>query len=256
MSLIKLNNIEKIYGIGENQVTALHNINFSIKSGELVSIIGASGSGKTTLMNILGLLDLPTRGQYYLDDIEISHLNDNQLAETRNRKIGFVFQSFFLILKLTAKQNVMLPLLYRNMSVVEAGNKASAMLKHLGIAKFEHHRPNQLSGGQQQRVALARALVGEPEVILADEPTGALDTKNSRAVMQEFIRLNEAEKRTLIIVTHDPHIAEQCPRVIKISDGELEGDISRTTEQIQEARKMYIASSHSSQPSSEEGYGP
>jgi putative ABC transport system ATP-binding protein len=251
LSLIDIKKVEKIYGVGENKVAALSDINFSIENGELVSIIGASGSGKTTLMNILGLLDLPTGGQYFLDGTDVLKMNDNQLSEIRNRKIGFVFQSFFLILKLSAQQNVMLPLLYRNMNVGEASKKALAMLDRFGIAKYANHRPNQLSGGQQQRVALARALVGEPEVVLADEPTGALDSKNSRAVMEQFIKLNEEEKRTLIIVTHDPHIADQCPRVIRILDGCLQEDVRHTPEELKQAREAYALSMRDKQPATE-----
>tara|TARA_B100000508_G_scaffold136778_1_gene130289 strand:+ start:1595 stop:2302 length:708 start_codon:yes stop_codon:yes gene_type:complete len=226
LSLIELRHVEKIYNPGENEVHALRDINLTIDKNELVAIVGASGSGKSTMLNTLGLLDKPTSGHYIFSGDDVSNLNDDELSIARNHKIGFVFQSFFLINKLNALQNVMLPLLYRNMNVVDAAKKAQHYLEKFGIGHLYHHRPNQLSGGQQQRVALARALVGEPDIILADEPTGALDSKTGQEVMQQFIELQKAEQKTVIIVTHDHHVASQCHRVIEIIDGQIKNNMN------------------------------
>ena len=222
--VIKLVDVVKHYQSGTMDVLALNKINLSILPGELVSIVGSSGSGKSTLLNILVLLDRPTSGEYFLSEREVSHLSDDELSLERNLKIGFVFQSFFLLPRLTALQNVMMPLLYRDTPKEQAKEKSLTLLEKLNIAHLHHHKPNQLSGGQQQRVALARALVGEPEVILADEPTGALDTHTSQEVLNLFLELNEKENKTVIIVTHDLEIAHECPRIIKVQDGKILSD--------------------------------
>lgn len=222
--VIKLVDVVKHYQSGTMDVLALNKINLSIFPGELVSIVGSSGSGKSTLLNILGLLDRPTSGEYFLSEREVSHLSDDELSLERNLKIGFVFQSFFLLPRLTALQNVMMPLLYRDTQKDQAKEKSLKILEKLNIAHLHHHKPNQLSGGQQQRVALARALVSEPEVILADEPTGALDTHTSQEVLNLFLELNEKENKTIIIVTHDLDIAHECPRIVKLQDGKILSD--------------------------------
>lgn len=229
LPIIKLVNIGKTYHTGMTDLTALHDINLTINSGELVAIMGASGSGKSTLLNILGLLDRPTCGEYFLLDKPVAHLSDDEQAYIRNLKISFVFQSFFLLPRLTALQNVMLPLIYRDTEKALARNLALSKLEKLNIAHLHHHKPNQLSGGQQQRVALARALVTEPEVILADEPTGALDTHTSQEVMNLLLTLNEKEHKTIIIVTHDSDVAHECPRMIKVQDGKIIYDRTERT---------------------------
>jgi putative ABC transport system ATP-binding protein len=205
--------------MSENSLTVLKGVSLTIEQGELVAIIGASGSGKSSLLNILGLLDRPSTGTYHLQDKEVSSLPDKELARLRNQMIGFVFQSFFLLPRLTAVQNVGLPLLYRGTPSAEAKQRCLAMLERVGMTNWAQHKPSQLSGGQQQRVAIARALVGTPSVILADEPTGALDSKTSQDVIDLFTTLNKQDRVTIIIVTHDPKIAAQCQRVIRIQDG-------------------------------------
>lgn len=220
-SLIKLENITKIYHLGESDFAALKGINFQLEHGEMTAIIGASGSGKSTMMNIIGFLDHCTSGRYYFTGKDVSHLTDQQLAEIRNRKIGFVFQSFFLLARSTALQNVMLPLFYRGTPRAQAKTMAMNMLEKVNVGHLAHHRPNQLSGGQQQRVAIARALVGDPEVILADEPTGALDSQTSNEVMELFTKMNREEGRTIIIITHDKDISRRCERVVTIKDGKI-----------------------------------
>lgn len=220
-SLIKLNHVSKTYRVGTNVVSALTDVNLRICRGELVAIIGTSGSGKSTLMNIMGFLDKPSAGEYWYDDRDVSNLNDDALADIRNQEIGFVFQSFFLLPRLTALQNVMLPLFYRGTDTQLATEKAMAMLDKVAVAELAHHRPNQLSGGQQQRVAIARALVGDPKVILADEPTGALDTDTGNDVMSIFQSLHEQEGRTIIIITHDKDISRRSQRVVSIKDGAI-----------------------------------
>jgi len=223
LSLLKLDNVSKIYRSNVSEYHALKNINFELNRGELIAIVGASGSGKSTLMNILGFLDHCTSGQYIFSNTDVSRLEDDELARIRNQKIGFVFQSFFLLPRLTAIQNVMLPLFYRGMPKDEAMQKAFALLDKVAMKKFAEHRPNQLSGGQQQRVAIARALVGDPEMILADEPTGALDSATGQDVMNLFHNLNKEEGRTIIIVTHDHEISNQCKRIVMLKDGEVVG---------------------------------
>lgn len=218
-SLIEISNITKVYQLGDHELNVLKGINLTIAAGELIAIVGTSGSGKSTLLNILGLLDRPTTGSYHLNDQEVSTLADKELAKLRNQFIGFVFQSFFLLPRLTAVQNVGLPLLYRHTKNAESKQRALAMLEKVGMSNWAQHKPSQLSGGQQQRVAIARALVGNPRIILADEPTGALDSKTGQDVLNLFKVLNEQEKVTIIIVTHDANIAAQCQRVIHIQDG-------------------------------------
>ena len=218
-SLIELSHIKKIYRLGEHELIVLKGVELSIASGELVAIIGASGSGKSSLLNIIGLLDRPTSGSYHLQNQEVSTLPDKELARLRNQMIGFVFQSFFLLPRLTALQNVGLPLLYRGTKTAEIKQRSLTMLERVGMANWAQHKPSQLSGGQQQRVAIARALIGNPGVILADEPTGALDSKTSQDVMELFKTLNKDDGVTIIIVTHDAKIAAQCQRVIHIQDG-------------------------------------
>ncbi len=221
-SLIELQQVTKTYLMAAETYTALKGISLSIERGELATIIGSSGSGKTTTMNILGLLDHPTAGKYFLDGVDTSTLSADAVADLRNEKIGFIFQSFFLLPRLTALQNVMLPLSYRrnqHPSGEKDKNRALAMLDKVGMSKHINHKPNELSGGQQQRVAIARALVGKPSIILADEPTGALDSKNSHDVLQLLKELNKTEHATIIIITHDPEVASQSERIIKIADG-------------------------------------
>lgn len=220
-SLIKLENIVKTYQLGGNQFTALKGVNFQLERGEMTAIVGVSGSGKSTLMNIVGFLDKCTSGHYFFDDREVSHLSESELADIRNQKIGFVFQSFFLLPRQSAVQNVMLPLFYRGTPRFEAKEKAMMMLDKVGVAHLANHKPNQLSGGQQQRVAIARALVGDPDVILADEPTGALDSETGKEVMDLFLNLNRKEHRTIVIITHDKEVSRLCERVVTIKDGKM-----------------------------------
>jgi len=217
--VIELCNVTKVYQMGVNSFKALKGIDIHIETEELVAIIGSSGSGKTTAMNIIGLLDKPTSGQYYLNKKEVSSLTPNQQAYLRNRSIGFIFQSFFLLPRLTALQNVELPLSYRGEDSKVIQEKSMAMLDRVGMADHAKHRPSELSGGQQQRVAIARALVGNPHIILADEPTGSLDSKTGQDVLNLLIELNRTEGTTVVIITHDDKVAQQAQRIIKLSDG-------------------------------------
>jgi len=220
--MLELENITKVYKAGQTEVPALRGISCRIESGEMVSIIGPSGSGKSTLMNIIGCLDKPTSGQYRLDGTEVSELNDNQLAEIRNKKIGFVFQSFHLLSRTTALSNVELPLIYGGAS--NRRQRALQVLDSVGLAHRVTHRPSELAGGEQQRVAIARALVTNPSLILADEPTGNLDTRTSQEIMAIFKKLNE-QGMTIVLVTHEPDIAAYTQRTIKLRDGQIEGSV-------------------------------
>lgn len=218
-SLVSLKNINKIYRTDHSDYHALKDVNMELRRAEMVAIVGASGSGKSTLMNIMGFLDHCTTGQYLFLNEDVSRLSDTDLSMIRNKKIGFVFQSFFLLPRMTVIQNVMLPLYYREVPTDEAMGKALAVLEKVGMHSFVYHKPNQLSGGQQQRVAIARALVNDPDMILADEPTGALDSKTGDEVMELFLQLNTEEKRTIVIITHDKEISRLCQRVVTLRDG-------------------------------------
>ncbi|MCR4925971.1 MAG: ABC transporter ATP-binding protein [Clostridiales bacterium] len=220
MKLIEVKDIYKIYNPGENEVHALDGVSLEIDYGEFVCIIGQSGSGKSTLMNILGLLDVPTEGEYIIDGKLSSDLTDDEQSEIRNKKIGFIFQGFNLIPSLTAQENVELPLIYRGVGAEERQSLSTSALEKVGMGHRMTHRPSQLSGGQQQRVAIARAVAAAPPVILADEPTGNLDSKSGKEVMKMLHELNE-EGKTVILITHDNSIAEQSKRVIRIQDGKI-----------------------------------
>lgn len=219
--LIKLDNITKTYQIGENKISALDGVKLTINRGEMTAIMGASGSGKSTLMNIMGFLDRCTSGKYFFIDQDVSNLSSLDLAEIRNRKIGFVFQSFFLLPRVDALQNVMLPLYYRGTPREQAEEIAFSMLAKVGMDQFAQHKPNQLSGGEQQRVAIARALANDPEVLLADEPTGALDSQTGSEVLDLFVDLNRKEGRTIVIITHDKEVSRRCRRIVTIKDGRM-----------------------------------
>jgi ABC-type lipoprotein export system ATPase subunit len=219
MNLIELKNIYKTYFLGEIQVPVLKGVSLEVERGEMVALMGVSGSGKTTLMNILGCLDRPTSGEYWLDGEEVSQFSPNQRAVLRNNKIGFVFQSFNLLARTSAVENVMMPLSYGNVSDREARKRALELLDRVGIADRSHHHPSQLSGGQQQRVAVARALINHPPLLFADEPTGNLDSRTSEEVLAMFQQLNEREGITIILVTHDAGVAQHAKRSIKIHDG-------------------------------------
>ncbi|MDK2896632.1 MAG: putative transport system ATP-binding protein [Candidatus Atribacteria bacterium] len=218
--VIKVENLWKIYNLGEVKVEALRGISFEVTAGEFIAVMGPSGSGKTTLMNILGCLDRPTQGHYFLDGQEVSKLSQNELAHVRNKKIGFVFQNFNLLPRLTALQNVELPLIYADLPPQKRKERAEEVLRSVNLAERAHHYPNQLSGGQQQRVAIARALVNDPPLILADEPTGNLDTHSSEEIMQILQKLNQQGK-TIILITHERDIAEHCRRVLHFRDGQI-----------------------------------
>ena len=221
--LIKVDDLHKIYNPGENEVRALDGVSLTINRGELVAIVGHSGSGKSTLMNMLGCLDTPTSGHYYLEGMDVSTLSDNQLSDIRNKKIGFIFQGFNLIANLDAVGNVELPLIYRKVGKQKRRRIAVQALKKVGLGTRLKHRPNELSGGQQQRVAVARAIAAQPPIILADEPTGNLDSRSTVEIMDILKELHKSG-RTVIIITHDDDIARQVNRVIRIMDGRVESD--------------------------------
>ena len=221
--LIDARNLYKIYNPGENEVHALDGVSLTIDRGEFVAIIGQSGSGKSTFMNMLGLLDSPTSGEYYLEGREVSKLTDDELSEIRNKEIGFIFQGFNLIPSLTATGNVELPLIYRGMPAAQRHELSDAALERVGIGHRKNHRPSEMSGGQQQRVAIARAVAARPPIILADEPTGNLDTHSGEEVMRILKELND-EGRTVILITHDNSIAAQAKRIIRIQDGKIVSD--------------------------------
>lgn len=221
--MIKLKNIKKNFYLGGETIRALDDVNFNVKMGEFVSIIGPSGSGKSTLMNILGLLDVPDSGDYYLDGINVSKASENELARIRNNKIGFIFQNFNLLGKMTAVENIQIPMIYQGKTNEESKERAYKLLEKVGLKGRENHLPTQLSGGQQQRVAIARAIGCNPEIILADEPTGAIDSKTSIDIMNELENLNN-KGQTIIIITHDINVAKRAKRIVKIADGKLYED--------------------------------
>lgn len=221
---IVLENIKKIYNMGETKVFALKDISFTIQEGEMVAVMGASGSGKSTLLNILGCLDRPTGGTYYLDGENVSHLDKDQLAVIRNKKIGFVFQGFNLLGRASVLANVQLPMVYAGAGKKELADRAKEALAWVGLLEYQHHYPGQMSGGQQQRVAIARALVNNPSLILADEPTGALDSKTSVEIISVIQRLNVEKGITVVIVTHEKDISLYCRRLINLRDGRMIGD--------------------------------
>ena len=223
MSLVEVRNLYKIYSFGDHQVNALYDVSLSIAKGQFAAIVGQSGSGKSTLMNMLGCLDLPDRGEYFLDGEDVSHLSEQELAHIRNARIGFIFQGFNLIPGMDALENVELPLLYRGVPPRERRRMAKDALERVGIGNRLHHRPNQLSGGQQQRVAIARAIAASPPIILADEPTGNLDSRSGQEVM-DILQGLHAQGRTIILITHDSGIAASAQRVIRISDGRVVED--------------------------------
>lgn len=223
--LIKMHGIRKSYYIGKpNELEILHGIDLTVYPGEFVAIVGESGSGKSTLMNIIGVLDKPTSGEYTLDGINIHDAKDNQLADIRNRKIGFVFQTYNLIGRQSALKNVELPMLYAGVPGGERTRRAKEWLERVGMGERMKHQPNELSGGQKQRVAIARAMVNEPALILADEPTGALDSQTSRTVMDLFHEMHNTYHKTIVLITHNPELADECERVLTLRDGLIVGE--------------------------------
>lgn len=222
--MIRLENIKKIYHMGESDVHALDGVSLHIKPHEFVAIIGPSGSGKSTLMNMIGCLDVPTDGECWIDGVAVSQMKDNQLADLRNKKIGFIFQQYNLLTKLSAIENVELPLIYRGISQTERTRLAREALKRVGLEDKINHKPSELSGGQQQRVSIARALSSKPSIILADEPTGALDSKSGVEIMQMLHELH-SEGNTVVLITHDLNVAKQAERIVTIKDGLITSDV-------------------------------
>lgn len=223
MNMIELHDITKTYKSGTQELQILKGISVSIEKGDFAAIVGPSGSGKSTLMNTIGLLDSPTSGSYALDGVATENMTDNQLADLRNRKIGFIFQQFNLLPRLTALENVELPMIYGGVGKKERRERAQELLELLGMGQRGHHKPSELSGGQQQRVAIARSLTLSPPLLLADEPTGALDSKTGEEVLELILKLNE-QGNTIVLITHDLHIAEHAKRVISIRDGQIVSD--------------------------------
>lgn len=222
--MLKLSDIRRTYKVGPVDLEVLKGVSLEVEKGELLSVMGTSGCGKSTLMNIIGMLDKPSSGTHLLEGREVGNLSDNEISSIRNKKIGFVFQAFYLLPKLTSLENVGVPLIYRGMKKNEIRRRSHEFLKKVGMDDRAHHRPNELSGGQQQRVAIARALAGKPSIILADEPTGALDTQVGKDIMKLFVDLNAEEGITVIIITHDPKIAKQCNRSVRMQDGVIIDD--------------------------------
>jgi putative ABC transport system ATP-binding protein len=222
--MIQAEDLSKVYQMGDNEVRALDGASFTISKGEMVAIMGPSGSGKSTLMSIIGCLDVPTGGKYLLDGVSVENLDETKLADVRGRKIGFVFQQFNLLARTSALENVMLPLTYAGFAGKEREDRARKALERVGLGERTHHAPNELSGGQQQRVAIARALVNEPAILLADEPTGALDSKTGVEIMELFQSLYRENGQTVILVTHDSYVARHTNRIIKLSDGKIISD--------------------------------
>ena len=232
MTLINIQNMTKIYRMGESEFKALDNIDLKIDAGEYVAIIGPSGSGKSTLMNMLGCLDVPTSGEYILNGADVSKMNETQLAKIRNKNIGFIFQRYNLMGRTSALRNVELPVRYAGMSASERSSKAISALTSVGLADKMSNMPSELSGGQQQRVAIARALVNNPSILMADEPTGALDSRTGKEVLDLFEQLHKERQITIIVVTHDPNIAKRAHRIISIKDGHIESDLANSTDEL------------------------
>ena len=226
--MIELADISRTFAVGPTEIRVLKGLSLTIGRGELVSIMGESGSGKSTLMNVIGLLDPPSSGRYSFDGMDVLSSDPDVLARLRNEKIGFVFQSYFLLARLTALENVLLPMMYRGQARAQSTDRAMALLERVRMADQAAKRPNEMSGGQRQRVAIARALIGEPSLLLGDEPTGALDSETSKEILDLFVELNEADGITIAIVTHDPVVGRRCRRNIHLRDGLVESDRIRT----------------------------